>query len=96
MGAAVTSTARPAEVKEAAEDEPRWQTVMELPCRVTVDLSLPNFRVEDFLGLQPGSVLNTRWGVTRDLPLKVNGVLIGWGELEGTGSRLSTRVTELA
>jgi len=77
-------------------EEARWQPVLGLPCQLTVDLSLPSFKVGDFLGLHAGSVLGTSWGVARDVPLRINGVLIGWGELEGAGNRLAVRVTELA
>ena len=71
---------------DSESDEARWQPVLGLPCQVTVDLSLPGFKVRDFLGLHPGSVLATGWGVARDVPLRINGVLIGWGELEGAGN----------
>jgi flagellar motor switch/type III secretory pathway protein FliN len=77
-------------------EEARWQPVLGLPCQITVDLSLPNFKVSDFLGLRSGSVLATCWGVARDVPLRMNGILFAWGELEGTGHRLAVRLTELA
>jgi len=77
-------------------DEARWRTVMELPCQLTVDLVFPGCTVQDFLALGVGSVLSTNWGISRDLPLKVNGILIAWGELEGTADSLSIRITELA
>jgi len=80
----------------ARKEQARWEPVMTLPCRFTVALLLPNFKVDDFLRLRPGSVINTGWGIGRDVPLRVNGILIGWGELEGAGSRMAVRVTELA
>lgn len=82
--------------KEAAKPDPRWEPLLALPCRVTVDVLLPSFKVSDFIRLNPGAVINTGWGLARDLPLRVNGILIGWGELEGAGTRLAVRVTELA
>ncbi|HEV2398283.1 MAG TPA: FliM/FliN family flagellar motor C-terminal domain-containing protein [Candidatus Sulfotelmatobacter sp.] len=98
MSAAAVSlpAPNPAVENESLGEEARWQPLMQLPCRLTVDISMPNFRVESLLAMQPGSVLNTGWGVTRDIPLKINGVLIAWGELEGSGSRLTVRITELA
>jgi flagellar motor switch/type III secretory pathway protein FliN len=74
----------------------RWQPVMNLPCQLTVDLGVPAFRVSDFLQLRPGSVIGTQWRVTHDLPLRVNGTLIAWAELEGAGNHLAVRLTELA
>ncbi len=77
-------------------DESRWQAVMELPCHLSVDIPLPNFRVRDFLGVRAGSVIRTNWSLTRDVPWRVNDTLMGWGELEGTNTNLALRLTELA
>jgi flagellar motor switch/type III secretory pathway protein FliN len=52
--------------------------------------------VAGFLKLKPGSVLSTGWRLSRDVPLRINGTLIAWGEFEGTGGRLAVRVTEVA
>jgi flagellar motor switch/type III secretory pathway protein FliN len=77
-------------------EDARWLPVMGLPCQLAVELPLPNFKVSDFLALQVGSVVATSWIATRDVPLRINGTLIGWGEMEGTGKSLAIRVTELA
>jgi flagellar motor switch/type III secretory pathway protein FliN len=77
-------------------NELRWRPVLDLPCQLTVDLPLPHFKVADFLGLRPGSVVGTNWRLAHDIPLRVNGTLIGWAEFEGARSRLAVRVTELA
>jgi flagellar motor switch/type III secretory pathway protein FliN len=74
----------------------RWRPVLGLSCQFTVELSFPNFKVADFLTLRIGSVLATNWAATRDVPLRVNGTLIGWGEMEAVGKSLAVRVTELA
>ena len=78
------------------KEELRWQPVLGLPCQLTVDLPVPNFKVADFLALRPGSVLATSWRLAHDVPLRVNGTLIGWAEFEGAGRRLAVRLTELA
>jgi flagellar motor switch/type III secretory pathway protein FliN len=85
---------RPAQAAEI--EDARWQPVLGLPTELTIDLPLPNFKVADFLRLRVGSVIPTRWRVSREVPLRVNGTLIGWGEFEGSGQRLAVRVTELA
>ncbi|HEV2469745.1 MAG TPA: FliM/FliN family flagellar motor C-terminal domain-containing protein [Candidatus Sulfotelmatobacter sp.] len=82
--------------QEAKLEEFRWQGVIDLPCELAVDLPLPKFRVSDFLALRQGSIVATSWGVSLDVPLRVNGILIGWGELEGAGNRLAVRLMELA
>jgi flagellar motor switch/type III secretory pathway protein FliN len=81
---------------EELENDARWRPAMDVPCQLTVELAVPAFRVSDFLALRLGAVISTRRGVTGDLPLRINGTLIGWGELEGAGNHLAVRLTELA
>ncbi len=78
------------------KEEARWRPLLDLPCELTVDLPLPDFKVADFLALRPGSVVGTGWRLARDIPLRINGTLIGWAEFEGAGNRMAVRVTELA
>ena len=96
MSAATASA--PAEEKVVAQAEPdvRWASVQGLPCLFTAEIAMPHFRVRDFLALHVGSIVGTHWGLERDIPLQVNGIFIGWGELEGASARLALRVTELA
>ena len=83
-----------AEPAQAAE-EARWRPVLNLPCQLTVELPLPAFRVADLLKLQKGVVIGTSWQLARDVPLRINGTLIGWSEFEVVGDRLAVRLTEL-
>src|SRR5215475_826185 len=95
--AQVTSPAKATEPPVEQEfSEAFWKPVMELPCHLTVQLPLPNFRVKDFLAMRPGSIIASAWGLSRDVPLRINGVLVAWGELEQVGKRLAVRLTELA
>jgi len=68
---------------------------MVLPCQLAVELPVPDFKVSDFLKLRPGLVNDARWGVGHDLPLRLNGALIGWSKIEVIGNRLAVRLTEL-
>ncbi|MFZ1158978.1 MAG: FliM/FliN family flagellar motor C-terminal domain-containing protein [Candidatus Sulfotelmatobacter sp.] len=77
-------------------DETRWRPLLGLPGQLTVDLPLPDFTVADLLQMAVGSVMRTGWQVARDVPLRVNGTLIGWSEFEAVGNRLAVRLTELA
>ena len=67
-----------------------------LACELTVDVPLPGFRVADVLGMARHAVLNSRWRVGDDVPLRINGELIAFGEFEVVGERLAVRLTELA
>jgi flagellar motor switch/type III secretory pathway protein FliN len=91
-----TASQKPGATGDRESEELRWQPVLGLPCQLTVELPLPHFKVADFLSLRAGSVLATGWQLAHDIPLRINGTLIGWGEFEGAGTRLAVRLTELA
>lgn len=102
MAVAAAQALSPAGEKPAGGSQPteseeqRWRPVLELPCQLTVELPLPGFKLSDFLKLQVGSVVGTNSRIAQDVPLRVNGTLIAWGEFEGSGQRLAVRLTELA
>jgi len=73
-----------------------WARVEGLPCVLTVEISVPDFRVTDLVHLVPGRIIATRWTVGLDVPLLINGELIAWSEFEIVQSRLAVRLTELA
>ena len=72
-----------------------WAQALLLPCTLTVDLVLPGFTVRDWLQLNRESVIDSRWQVTADVPLRVNGVLIAWVEFEVVNDHRAVRITEL-
>jgi flagellar motor switch protein FliN/FliY len=80
---------------EAAVADP-WVRVEALPCVLTVEISVADFRVTDLVHLSPGRIIETRWTVGLDVPLLINGELIAWSEFEIVQSRLAVRLTELA
>ena len=94
LSPAAAETAKAAPTAES--EEARWQPLLGLPCQLTIDLPLPHFRVADFLRLRAGAVVAAEWRLSRDVPLRINGILVAWGELEGAESRLAVRLTELA
>ena len=53
-------------------------------------------RLGDLLRLNKGSIVETACPYTSDVPLRANGLLIGWTEFEVIGNRLAVRITELA
>jgi flagellar motor switch/type III secretory pathway protein FliN len=85
-----------AENKPETGAAPAWAQVQDLPCDLTLELPLPGFKVRDLVQLRAGSVLDSEWKVGADLPLRVNGTLIAWGEFEVVAERLAARVTEIA
>ena len=67
-----------------------------LPCTLALDLPVVNFTVGDLLGLTKGSIVETAYHQSSDLPLRVNGQLVGWTEFEVVGERLAVRLTDLS
>jgi len=79
-----------------AEQDARWSPVLGLPCEFIVDLPVPGFKIADLLKLRAGAVINAHWRVGQDVPMSLNGMLVGWGEFEVMGDSLAVRLTELA
>jgi flagellar motor switch protein FliN/FliY len=67
-----------------------------LPCTLALDLPLAKFLVSDLLSLTKGSIVETAYHQSSDLPLRVNGQLVGWTEFEVVGDRLAVRLTDLS
>jgi len=88
--------ARHEDPKAQHEDpSPAWAQALLLPCRLTVDLPLPGFKVADVLRLQRNTIINSHWRLGTDAPLLVNGKPVASGEFEAVGDHLAIRVTEL-
>ena len=85
--------AQPNAAKEAAIDPTErfgW-----LPCQLSLEIPVTRFTVGDLLRLNKGSIVETTCHYTSDVPLRANGLLIGWTEFEVIGNRLAVRITEL-
>jgi len=67
-----------------------------LPCQLSLEVAVSRFTVGDLLRLNKGSIVETACAYTSDVPLRANGLLIGWTEFEVIGNRLAVRITELA
>jgi flagellar motor switch/type III secretory pathway protein FliN len=67
-----------------------------LPCQLSVEIPVRRFTVGDLLNLKKGSIVETACHHASDVPLRANGLLIGWTEFEVIGTHLTVRITELA
>jgi flagellar motor switch/type III secretory pathway protein FliN len=67
-----------------------------LPCTLALDIPVVNFTVGHLLSLAAGSIVETAYHQSSDLPLRVNGQLVGWTEFEVVGDRLAVRLTDLS
>lgn len=66
-----------------------------LVCELTLELPVASFTVHDLLNLSVGSVIETECHHTRDIPLQVNGEVVGWSGIEVIGTHLAARISEL-
>jgi flagellar motor switch/type III secretory pathway protein FliN len=67
-----------------------------LPCTITLELPLVHFTVDKLSKLSKGSVVSTACPRNSDIPLYVNGQIIGWTELEVIDDHLAVRIMEIA
>jgi len=72
-----------------------WPEVLELPCHLYVELEVAHFTVRDLLDLHADSVVDTQRREGANVPVKVNGVMVGWAEFDVIEDRLSVRLTEM-
>ena len=73
-----------------------WARVEALPCLLSIEIPVPGFTVADLVNLEPGRLIDTRWTVGEDVPLRINGELIAWSEFEIVTNHIAVRLTELA
>ena len=96
----VVSSTAPAKRADSSEVKPYRPNPAEvlpwLPCAVSLEIPLDGFTIGDLSNLARGSVVSTACPRNSDLPLYVNGQLIGWSELEVIDDRLAVRITEIA
>lgn len=67
-----------------------------LPCVVSVEIPLQRFTIGMLARLNLGAVVSTASARNTDVPISVNGLLVGWSELEVIDNRLAVRITEIA
>ena len=90
---------KPVQGPQLLEDLPErdlCDTLPWLPCTLALDIPVLNFTVRDLLGITKGSIVETAYHQSSDLPLRVDGQLVGWTEFEVVGERLAVRLTDLS
>lgn len=81
---------------ERPQDIDRCESLPWLPCTLALDIPVVRFSVADLLNLAEGSIVETAYHQSSDLPLRVSGQLVGWTEFEVVGERLAVRLTDLS
>jgi flagellar motor switch/type III secretory pathway protein FliN len=88
--------ARAIQLVEVTRTPDRYELLPWLPCTVALDIPVVHFTVAHLLALGRGSIVETAYHQSSDLPLHVNGQLVGCTEFEVVGDRLAVRLTELS
>jgi len=95
-----TARVTPVKSETTAAETPAHESVFEsfywLVCRANVEISVPGFTVGDLLRLSPGAVVQTATASAKDVPVRINEILLGSGKFEVIGERLAVRITEFA
>ena len=78
------------------EANDRWDCFLKLPCQLSVELTVSNFRVRDLSLLRVGKVLDSGWSLGKEVPVFANGLLLAWGQFEAAGRHLAVRLEDLA
>jgi flagellar motor switch protein FliN len=66
-----------------------------LPVEVDVAVPVRGFRVRNLLALEPGAVVESKWGPGEDVPLGCGDVQLAWSEFEVVDAQLAVRLTRL-
>jgi flagellar motor switch/type III secretory pathway protein FliN len=96
MDAAVQRAKEPQPAANAAPAKDPVEAYGWFPCLLSLEVPVSRFTVGDLLRLRVGSIVETSSHHTGDIPLRANGLLIGWTEFEVIGNRVAVRITELA
>lgn len=71
------------------------EMLMDIPVSLTVELGRKQMTIKHLLDLSPGSVVAFDQGVTDPMDIRVNGVLVGRGEVVSANGKLGLRLTEV-
>jgi flagellar motor switch/type III secretory pathway protein FliN len=96
MDAAVQPAKETPATEAAANVQDSLEEFSWLPCQLSVEIPVTRFTVGSLLNLKKGSIVETACHHASDVPLRANGLLIGWTEFEVIGTHLTVRITELA
>ena len=78
------------------EREDPWRHVMDVPAVVSVEVAVVDLTVRELYRLKNGSIVTTTQSSGANVPLRVGGTLLAWGEFQVVNDHLAVRVAELS
>ncbi len=88
-----TGSYAPAE--EPAKEREPVELLPWLPCTLALEVPIVHFTIGSLLSMKVGTLIESAWHQSTDIPLRVNGLLMAWTEFEVVGERLAARITDL-
>jgi len=88
--------AAPVQAQQEADPLALSGPVLMLPVELDVAVPVRKFRVRNLLALEPGHLIESRWGNGEDVPLASGDVQLAWSEFEVIDAQLAVRITRLA
>jgi flagellar motor switch protein FliN len=89
-------TAPPVPATDGTVEAPDFDFVRHIPVRLSVELGRAEISIREVLDIDPGAVIDLDRSVGQPLDVRVNGVLIGHGEIVVIdGERLGLRVVDI-
>lgn len=88
-----TNSGRAEPSTSRSDDE--WLALADMRVRLNIALALEGFRMRQLRELDVGSILETRYTCSDELPLFVQQTQVAWGEFEVLDQHICLRLTSL-
>jgi len=79
----------------AESQQANLEMIFDVPIRISAELGNSVIKVKDLLNICPGSVVELERQAGESVDLKVNGVLIGKGDVVVVNENFGLRITEI-
>ena len=79
----------------ASEVPASWRAAQTVPFRLSIAVPVTGMKLRDLRELCPGFVLSTHVSAADDVPVRVGGAVLGWGELDNVDGQMAVRLTRL-
>ncbi len=79
----------------APETPACWHAAQTVPFRLSIAVPVCGMKLRDLRSLFIGAVFCTHVSAAEDVPVRVGGAMLGWGELDNVDGQMAVRLTRL-
>ncbi len=72
-----------------------WHAAQIVPFRLSIAIPVCGMKLRDLRSLSAGAVFCTHVSAADDVPVRVGGAVLGWGELDNVDGQMAVRLTRL-